>query len=948
MPDIPQNDDVVARDEPINNLTRLPDEKAVLAQSQQEDGDSDELVSWTNVDKEGYDGSQEDHRFLQIGDLVEIEFTKSERESVLAVYVQSVRASGIVGQFFTMQGRWMHLPEKTVPYSIPNWVSPELVKPLLAHLPDPESFQELQGLMERAYMEDLSVPREVSAPLVKRMVDFYNESQDIYRRHASALDNAHDILSHDTDLRYGSLTSAATTLLQLPANQLPLTALFTVRKALSNGGFAFNIDRRSHRLTGYMQIRSKEQVRMVDNVRNWVRQWQDDLAATSVMNEWQLQRHRPTKGVTVMYGFLDKAKAIVEKNRLNRPTTRHQNVGPSKVRLPITPEQDSVKIQLEERFTEDETEIVRFMECWSCSHMFGDLPRIESLPPLILHALGLYDDLKISTGFLFLQELGTILPYENRIRFDQHLLLPSSQHSKPLQNLMSSLISMRNSHNFVDSMAGLRHDWGNLPVFCIDKEDAHEIDDGVSIEPAGVGPDGRPSHWVHIHVANPTAFFSRDHPLAKMARHMGESIYMPERTYMMLPRWATSKYFSLDSNRPCMTFSARLDEDGNMLDHKITPGIIRNVISLTPDSVDQILGATSSEQWPELTFTVGGSPPLGPNRQSTKSKKNRGFDVGDLKTLRSLAEKRAAIRRKAGGLFFDSNKPEVSVWQSFSRSGLSWDHPYRKGIRTVEGDPVIQFKTRGLVNWFEPSNRPGQSLVQELMLLAGELAAAWCAARQIPIIYRGTIKDHRKADPQRFWEENIGPHVKDGKTMPLHLGIQYIQLQGYTTLRTTPLAHKILGLPSYAKVTSPLRRYGDMIHHWQIEAALRHEAETGRSLLVEKCSKPDRSFLPFSGPVLDTIILGLQPRESIITRSKAMAEQFWVIMLVFRKAVFGEDGHLPFLPDTHFNPSLPQPMSVPARRGDVWEVHMHDVDVYRRALYVKPVRLIGREGAGLL
>ncbi|KAK4504483.1 hypothetical protein PRZ48_005399 [Zasmidium cellare] len=1006
MPDIPQNNDVVAGDEPMNNLTRLPDENAIQMQSQQEDAESNELGSWTNTDKEGYDGSAEDHKFLSMGDLVELDFPKSERESVLAVYVRGVRGHGSIGQFFTMQGRWMHLAERTVQYSVPEWASPETIKPLLAHLPEPDEALDLKGLMEKAYMEDLSVPRDVAAPLVKRMVDFFNESQAIYRRHASALDNAHDILSHDTDLRYGSLTSAATTLLQIPANELPLTALFTVRKALTNAGFAFNVDRRSHRLTGYMQIRSKEQVRMVDNVRNWVRQWQDDLAATSAMNERQLQRHKPSKGAKVMYGFLEKARAIVEKNRLNRQPCRQNNVGPSKVRLPITRDSDSVKVHMEERFTDDETEIVRFMESWSCSHLFDNLPRIESLPPLILHALGLYSDLRIATGFMFLQELGTIMPYENRIRFDPHLLLPSSQHSKPLQNLMASLISMRNTHNFVDSMAGLRHDWKDLPVFCIDSEDAHEIDDGVSVEPAGVGHDGRPLHWVHIHVANPTAFFSRDHPLAKMARHMCESIYMPERTYMMLPRWATSKYFSLDADRPCMTFSAKLDDDGNTLEHTIRPGIIRNVISLSPDRVDQLLGATSSEQWPELTLTVGGTPPPAPAPQSAKHKKTSGFDIEDLKTLRRLGEKRAGIRSRAGGLFFDSAKPDISVWQSYGRSGLSWDHPYRKGIRTVEGDPVIQFKTRGLVNWFEPSSHPGRSLVQELMLLAGEIGAAWCAERQIPAIYRGTFKDVRKPDAKRFWDEKIKPHVKDGKTMPLHLGIEYIQLQGYTALSTTPIPHNILGMGAYAKFTSPLRRYGDMIHHWQIEAALRHEAETGRSLIAEPGSKPNRSFLPFSRPVLETIMLGLQPREKIITRAKMTAEIFWTTMLMFRKCVFGDDGHLPFLPDTHFTPDTAQPLSIVGppkasagtaandlrplrlyvhsgddsvnasmsiygmlmelnigatmtrpeasglsdrvRQGDVWEVFINDIDVYKRAVFVKPVRLVGREGAGLL
>ncbi|KAI7560940.1 RNB-domain-containing protein, partial [Hortaea werneckii] len=261
--------------------------------------------------------------------------------------------------------------------------------------------------------------------------------------------------------------------------------------------------------------------------------------------------------------------------------------------------------------TEQDTELVRFIEAWSLSQMFQGLPRIEALPPLLLQATGLYDEfeLKTPTGLLFLQELGTVMPYENRVRFDQHLLLPSSQHSKPLQNLMTSLIEMGNNHSFVDTMEDLRHDWKELPVYCIDDAGAHEIDDGISVENAAVASVGPKEWWVHTHIANPTAFFGRDHALSKMARHMGETIYMPERTYMMLPRWATSRHFSLGKDRPCLTFSARLNEKGEILENKIQAGRVRNVFRLTPQEVKGLLGVEEGDDSPETVLTVGGEPP---------------------------------------------------------------------------------------------------------------------------------------------------------------------------------------------------------------------------------------------------------------------------------------------------------------------------------------------------
>ncbi|EME46894.1 hypothetical protein DOTSEDRAFT_78999 [Dothistroma septosporum NZE10] len=982
MPEVVDQDDYADMDTPVNNFTRLPVDSAARRQMQAEEDEKAAFAQFANAGKEGYDGSSDDSaRFLKMGDLVEIEYLMSERESMLAVYVQPVHSGMKEAQFFTMQGRWVHTPVKCIVYSIPGWVSPESVKPLLEHLPSPEETLDMDALLEKAYTEDLSVPREVAAPLVNRMVEFHNESQEIYRKHASTLDDAHNILAHDTDLRYGSLVSAATTLLRTPSDKLPLTALFTVRKALTHGGFAFSIDRRSHRLTGYMQIRSKEQVKMVDHVRHWIRQWQDDLAQTAGMNQRQLSGHRVAKGAQHVYGFLQKAKTIVLKNRETRhpmPVSTFRpscNVGISKTRLPITETSDCIRIQHGTEFTADETEIVRFMESWACSQMFIGLPRIESLPPLLLQATGLYDNCQLApgTGFVFLQEMGTIMPYENRIRFDPHLLLPSSQHSKPLQNLMNSLMSMKNDHHFSDSMADLRRDWKDLPVYCIDDAGAHEIDDGISIESAGKGTDGKEQYWVHIHIANPTAFFSRDHPLAKMARHMGETIYMPERTYMMLPRWATQQHFSLGPDRPALTFSAKLDQDANTLDQKITPGILRNVMRLTPKDVQRLVSDNdAAEDTPELIVTVGGDPP------PSKAKSSRVPDattrhINDMRLLQNLAAKRADLRKSNGGVFFDSHKPDVKVWQTWKNQGLAWDHPYRRGSRIVEGDPVIQMRTTGLRNWFAPSYNVVDILVRECMLLACETAASWCSERRIPVIYRGTIADPL-LDSRKVWEETMLPSMREDGSFPMHVGVQYMKTLGVTVLRTGPKRHAFLGMDHYSKVTSPLRRYGDMILHWQIEAALRHEAQTGESLINSANNRnPNRSFLPFSKSVLDTIMLGLQPRESIISRSKSKAEDFWTCMLLFRKHHFGEDGGLPYKTFRVFiatDPGLlqqgssasfcvelgtnmtvydPRKYGLPeAKQGDVWEVELDCVDVYLRGTFVKPLRLVGREGAGIV
>lgn len=354
--------------------------------------------------------------------------------------------------------------------------------------------------------------------------------------------------------------------------------------------------------------------------------------------------------------------------------------------------------------------------------------------------------------------------------------------------------------------------------------------------------------------------------------------------------------------------------------------------------------------------------------------------VEELRILKELAEKRAGVRRKNGGIFFDMNQPDVQVWQRWEGTGLGWDHPHRRGSRTVEGDPVIQFKTTGLTNWFAPNHDIVDVMVREMMLLACETAATWCAEREIPAIFRGILRKPEQEDPNKFLQDVLIPatkHTPDG-AYPLHLGIQYMQMIGHTALSSKPLKHTVLGMDHYGKVTSPLRRYGDMILHWQIEAAMREEARTGKSLITQD-AKADRSFLPFSSSILDTIMLGLQPRESIVQRAKSYANHFWTSMVLFRAINFNETEvpfhteHSPNFPDgtpkpymrafVHSNQAthswavnatsvdLNYPLSLirpdrlglgDARQGDVWECKVDHIDMYKRSLVGEPVRLLER------
>ncbi|KAK6430294.1 3'-5' RNA exonuclease complex component, partial [Oleoguttula sp. CCFEE 5521] len=369
----------------FSNITRIGDAIESDSTGREEDEELQSMGEFARSAKDDLDVQATDPRAFSMGDLVELFSMGSEKESTIAVYVRTL-AQGRA-QFYTMQGRWVILPSSVAQYTIPGWVSHKAVKPLLKYLPDVVTSEEIEALKQQSFSEDLSVPRHIAAPLINRMVEFHNQSLDVYRKHAPALDNAHNILAHETDLRYGSLDSAANVLLQKSDDRHSLATLFTVRKALLHAGFAFGFHMRSHRTTQYLQIRSKAQVRMVEEVRGWLRAWQDDLAMTSATSEGGTERkpgHRTSGEAKRVHSFVKKCKEFVLKSRETRDVTAFGNIGPSKVKLELTPTQDSVNIIKGTEFNSDDKKLVQFIEAWACNDMFAGLPRLSALPPLIM------------------------------------------------------------------------------------------------------------------------------------------------------------------------------------------------------------------------------------------------------------------------------------------------------------------------------------------------------------------------------------------------------------------------------------------------------------------------------------------------------------------------------------------------------------------------------------
>jgi exoribonuclease-2 len=160
----------------------------------------------------------------------------------------------------------------------------------------------------------------------------------------------------------------------------------------------------------------------------------------------------------------------------------------------------------------------------------------------------------------------------------------------------------------------------------------------------------------------------------------------------------------------------------------------------------------------------------------------------DLAALAMLGEANTLRRVKAGAVMIDLPETHIDV-----------DIP-RRHI-TVKSDA--------------PS--AAADMVRECMLLAGEGAARWASSRRLPFPY-------------------VCQETGDLPNEPLPGFAGSYQLRRCMrprTLSVKPGAHGGLALDEYTQVTSPLRRYTDLLAHQQIRAALGAGAYAGREPLTE-------------------------------------------------------------------------------------------------------------------
>ncbi|MCC5621673.1 ribonuclease R family protein [Nostoc sp. CHAB 5715] len=263
-------------------------------------------------------------------------------------------------------------------------------------------------------------------------------------------------------------------------------------------------------------------------------------------------------------------------------------------------------------------------------------------------------------------------------------------------------------------------------------------------------PDGQERLWVHI--ADPTRWLVPEDELDLEARKRGSTVYLPTGMIPMFPEVLATGPMSLIQGRVCcaLSFGIILDITGAVEDYSIHTSLIKPTYRLTYEDVDEM-----------LQLRVQAEP--------------------EIAAIATWAQKRKAWRYAQGAISI--TMPEAMI--------------------KVKGDEI---------NIDILDDSPSRQVVAEMMIVAGEVAARYGKAHNIPLPFRG------QPQPELPPEEEL-----------LLLPAGFVRACAMrrcmpkSEMSITPLRHAGLGLDTYTQATSPIRRYSDLLTHFQLKAHLRGE-----------------------------------------------------------------------------------------------------------------------------
>ncbi|KAI8099427.1 uncharacterized protein BX664DRAFT_289527 [Halteromyces radiatus] len=601
----------------------------------------------------------------------------------------------------------------------------------------------------------------------------------------------------------------------------------------------------------------------------WLLRSQDQVEPISQVIHWIRTRD------THYTDFLQKANTLVNFYRKN--ADEHTGIIAPDILSTIND-----KVQL----TATDKMFINFMVDWiKMPKVIMESPH-EVFGPAILKGLQCYDELFVdqSLAITFLKQIGMFRPWDNVGLVEEAASIrpfvwstDAEKYDKTMNEYTNMFLDQdrqqwkKAGFYAKDPSDALRHDFGNLPVYTIDDPSAKEIDDGISVEHIPGTNNEKDKTWLHIHIADPTAYVPPHHTLASIMADRIQTLYLPERHFPMLPETLSSRTFSLGSTAQqvdkkggqyAFTFSAVLNDQGQLSEWKVRPSLVRNVIKLHYDDVDAFFATkfppnTNLDPLIDLTSTYSHPQQQLQEKEKEEATPQQDLSIAiqrDLMDIYHLTKQHSQQRVRNGAINFIRPNPVISLGSdSLDLPSLTFDDGYQYATAL----PPINLSLD------QSAISASRTMVAEMMMMGGRIVSRYAHEHGIVLPFRTQQWGKHQQAARETMMANRDPETGMMRFQDLLQHMKDLPAAGLTTTSGQP--HALMGITDgYCKATSPLRRYMDMIIHWQIKAHL-----LGQSL-------------PFSRTALQHIGPKIELQEKQMSMLQQRSLQFWVLSLIQR------------------------------------------------------------------
>lgn len=319
-----------------------------------------------------------------------------------------------------------------------------------------------------------------------------------------------------------------------------------------------------------------------------------------------------------------------------------------------------------------------------------------------------------------------------------------------------------------------REDFTQHNIITIDGDDSKDFDDAVCLT------KNNGIYTLEVHIADVSHYVTENSPLDREAYQRGTSVYFPGTVVPMLPEKLSNGICSLNPHENRLTLSVIIDinEKGEILEHRITEGVICSKERMTYNNVTAIIEGDK------------------------KLIKKYSHIYDEIMLMAELAKILRKKRMSAGSIDFDFPETKIDV-----------------------------DKNGKVKNVYKYQSGESNKIIEEFMLLANKTVAEEFFWADIPFIYRVHEKpSNEKIAAFNDFAKNFGCRL--GKNHEPHPGEFANLLKKFKGTKEELLFSKImlrslmkakysencdghfgLAFKYYCHFTSPIRRYPDLVIH---------------------------------------------------------------------------------------------------------------------------------------